>query len=192
MSKKFYFIVIEGIDGSGKSIVSNKLSEKLNCELYKTPPYPFDQIRAVIDENTNAEARFFFYLASVLYASEEIKQILERSHIVCDRYIYSTVCYHYAIDPTLARFDINRLNILKPDFVFYLNASYEERIRRIARRENKEIEDIIGENYNEKDFLSKVEKEFSRYKEMILIDTEKYTIDETVNHILKRMPLSII
>lgn len=185
MANKFYFLVIEGIDGSGKSTVSKKLSDKLNCELYKTPSYPFNQIRTVIDRCANIETRFLFYLASVLHASIEIKQILERSHVVCDRYIYSTICYHYALDSTLINFiNINRLNIIMPDFVFYLNAPYDVRIRRIAERENKKIEDMVGNDYSERDFLSKVEKEFSKFKEMVVIDTEKNNVDDTITQIL--------
>lgn len=183
MVKKFYFIAIEGLDGSGKGTVSKKLSKELNCKLYVTPPYPFNQIKIDIDKNTNSEARFFFYLASILHASKEIRQILKRKHVVCDRYIYSTVCYHFALNPNLAYFDIIHLDILRPDFVFYLNASYEERVRRIAKRENRKIEDVMNDKYGNRDFLFKVEKEYGRFKEINKIDTENRTIDEIVTQI---------
>lgn len=182
MPKK-YFIVIEGLDGSGKSTICKKLSDELNWELYITPPYPFNQIRIDIDRNANSETRYYFYLASVLHASKEIKQILRRRHVVCDRYIYSTVCYHFALNPNLAYFDISHLDILKPDYVFYLDTSYEEGVRRIAKRDNMKIEDIMNDKYGNRDFLSNVEKEFSKFEEIIKINTENHTIDELVTQI---------
>lgn len=183
INKKNNFIVIEGLDGSGKGTISKKLSEKLGFELYKTPPYPYEQIRETIDATADIETRFFFYLSSVLYASKEITQILRKKHVICDRYIYSTVCYHSVLTPNFACFDISHLNILKPDFVFYLNASFEERAKRIAKRENRKIEDVMNDKYGKRNFLSKVEKEISKFKELIKIDTENRTIDEIVTQI---------
>jgi len=178
--KRNLFVVIEGLDGSGKSTICKKLADELDWKLYITPPYPFNQIRIEIDRNANSETRFYFYLASVLYASKEIKEFLKTNHVICDRYIYSTICYHFALDPRLAYFDVNRLDILKPDFVFYLHASYEERVRRIAKRDNAKIEDIMNDKYNSRDFLSRVEKEFNKFKEIYKINTENHTLDEIV------------
>ena len=62
MQNRNKFIVIEGIDGSGKTTVSKLLSEKLNALMYKTPSWPFSDWRDVIDKTVDIKSRFYFYL----------------------------------------------------------------------------------------------------------------------------------
>jgi dTMP kinase len=180
---KNLFVVLEGLDGSGKTTICEELANELGWELYRTPPDPFKKIRSDIDKNANPETRFYFYLASVLYASKEIKEILKTNSVICDRYIYSTICYHLALEPRLSYFDISQLDLLKPDFVIYLEASYEERVRRIANRGNKRPEEIMNDMYNSKNFQFDVEKEYHKFKDIIKINTENCTVNEVVNQI---------
>lgn len=191
MNKDYCFIVLEGLDGCGKSTIARKLSEELICKIYKTPHYLFDQIREIIDEEASTDARFFFYLSSVLDASEKIERLLDESHVVCDRYIYSTLCYHYVLNPKLSSFNIDCLDILRPDFAFYLRASYQERLKRISIREHKNLDEFPINNYHSKDFLRKVEREFNNLKDVILIDTDKVSVDEVTKKIQKHITISI-
>jgi thymidylate kinase len=139
MSEKSIFIVIEGLDGSGKSTICEKLGHKLNCTIYKTPSFPYSKIRSEVDSTADAAARFFFYLSSVFYASTEISALLKKNSVVCDRYLYSTICYHAILNPSFSKFAIGDWNILRPDFTFFLSTPFEERVRRIAAREASEL-----------------------------------------------------
>lgn len=187
MINKCNFIVIEGLDGSGKTTTCKTLAEELEAVVYKTPPYPFDQIRANIDSDVSADSRFFFYISSILHASSEINIALNERDVVCDRYIYSTLCYHYALNPKLAYFKLDDFDILRPDFVFYLWAPYEVRIRRITQRDNKDPHKLNDNHHNDKLFLSKVEAEFKNFHEMILIDTADMSTHNIIKQIKEEM-----
>lgn len=73
------FIVCEGLSGTGKTKFAKALSRKLNAVYFKTPPSPFNKLRNFIDKNFDFKNRYYFYLASVFSASEQIKEILKKT-----------------------------------------------------------------------------------------------------------------
>lgn len=180
----YYFIVLEGVDGTGKTSICEKVAKEIDAIVYRTPPFPFNRIRLEIDKNTTPKTRFLFYLSGVLHASDEIKKIIKYSHVICDRYFYSTLSYHYVLDPSMKVLDISTFNLLLPTFVFYLKASYVECIKRISQRDNKNMDDIINDRFNSKEFILKVDKEFSNFNNMIPLDTEKLNIEECTTRII--------
>jgi len=97
MINKNKFIALEGIDGSGKTTVCKLLSKKMKAYLYKTPSWPFANLREIIDKTVDIKSRFYFYLSSVFHASAEIEELLKKRHVVCDRYILSTLCYRQTL-----------------------------------------------------------------------------------------------
>lgn len=181
------FIVLEGIDGSGKTTVCQKLCKKINAEMYKTPPFPFSDLRDSVDKCVNIKSRFYFYLSSVIHASSEIVELLKHKYVACDRYILSTLCYHRAADSFFKSFDENNLDILQPDFTFYLEADYDVRMRRIAYRENLENADAVYSDLHDKKFQEKVELEFSRYKNLIWINTNSISPEDVADKIFKKI-----
>ena len=180
------FIALEGIDGSGKTTVCQQLSKKFNAEFYKTPPYPFSDLRDKVDKCVDIKSRFYFYLSSVIHASSEIVKLLKHKYVVCDRYILSTLCYHRALEPFFKSFDENNLDILQPDITFYLYADYDVRIKRIAYREKQKNSDVVNSGLHDKKFQKKVEFEFSRYKHLVLINTNNISPEGVVDEILKK------
>ena len=108
------FIVLEGISGSGKTELGKLLAQQISGQYYTTPPESFRPSRKEIDEKATLEARFWFYLASVVQASHEISKILETQDVVCDKYILSTICYHRALG----------LDIKIPQWVTYINPDH--------------------------------------------------------------------
>jgi thymidylate kinase len=183
------FIVVEGIDGSGKTTVCKILSQKIGAKFYKTPSFPFSDIRTLIDKKVNLKSRFFFYLSSVFHASYEINEILKEKTVVCDRYILSTLCYHRAAEPYFKTFDENKMDILQPDLTFYLEADYNIRVRRIAQREHIEFENIFNTVFHDESFQKKVESEFSKYKNLIRIDTNILTAEAVADKIFNEFCL---
>lgn len=179
------FIVFEGIDGSGKTTISKIVSEKLKWKYYKTPPIPFNNIRDIIDKNCYTTARFFFYLSSVCYASKEIEKILLTDSVVCDRYIYSTLAYHYTLDSDLKSYDLKNLNILIPNIIFYLKADYETRKMRIEKREKGINSSLSYDICMDKIFQEKVENEYLNNTSFEVIDVNALTIVEVSDICIK-------
>lgn len=160
------FVVLEGLSGSGKSTVGEILSNEIEAVFYKTPPPLFDPIREAVDREADSVARFFFYLAGVVQASEEISNILKSKSVVCDRYILTTTCWHTVIG---AKIDIPRivtdLTLRKPDATFLIICQKEKRLQRLYER---------GLSYNdEQERKSEREQRFlAEYKKHGLIEID--------------------
>jgi len=140
------FIVIEGLDGSGKSTVSQGLAKKLSAELLTTPGSCFKDIRKQLDLifSNNTKARQLFYMSSVFKVSGEAKELITLGqHVVVDRYWLSTQVYHsWMSDGNHLKFHEVEHELLKPDLTVYLDLPLDERIKRIQTRNSNTREDI--------------------------------------------------
>lgn len=109
------FIVLEGIMGSGKTTLAKMLAERLNGVYYNTPA-SFREIRPMADEGLSIKARYYFYLSLNSQTSLEVGELLKEKTVICDKYIWSTFCYHKTFGLNLSCFP--QLDILMPDFCF--------------------------------------------------------------------------
>lgn len=79
-------IALEGLDGTGKSRLSEVLSARMGLELRRTPGPQYDTLRAAL--HGKGAASLFMYLSACSLAVEEAGQ---DTPIVVDRYSYSSV-----------------------------------------------------------------------------------------------------
>lgn len=129
------FVCIEGLDATGKTEVSRSLAQALRATYYKSPGGPFAEARKIVDEVVDPITRYFFYRTAVQYDSGVIRNLLASTPVVCDRYIYSTVVCHTAMDERVqGLFEVTGL--VMPDYVFILTADEDVRVRRLAERPN--------------------------------------------------------
>lgn len=161
-----FFIVLEGLSGCGKTTIGKILSEKLGAFFYKTPASLFNPIRPIIDEKADLMSRFLFYLAGIAQSSAEIKQLCEKQHVVCDRYLDTTMCYHKAMGVPVDLLVCRPENFFsKPAATFLILCDQKERIKRLFKR---------GLTYN--DMIERTsgieEKFFSEYKKRQLIEVD--------------------
>jgi thymidylate kinase len=176
------FICIEGLDGVGKTTIARTLAERIGGVYYKTPPPPYDSIRQTIDLRADPRTRFCFYLSAVGYASHQIGQLLMTQPVVCDRYIYSTIAYHSAMDATL-RSMVQAEHYLQADCPILLAADENERMRRVCARPRNSHD---GHLETDSVFLMNVYREFRRFN-LELVDTTGLDIEAVVEGVLVRV-----
>ncbi len=172
------FIVIEGMDGSGKTTIAHKLSQQIHAKFFHTPPPGFTSFRHHIDDTAEIKSRFLFYLCSVAYASAAITEILNNRSVVCDRYIVSTVAYHRALGIDL-NWNFDELKLAKPNHTFFLHVDDQVRRRRLAQRKKTSDSDRLLEDAV---FSGKLLAEFRKFR-MIEIDTSALTISQVLGKV---------
>lgn len=136
------FIVIEGLDATGKSTLVDELAKSLNATQLKCPPQlkvpelSDKDLRYYFDDKP-AQRRRAYYRAANLIASELAKAALENGHVVMDRYWTSTVAFaSLDNDSGLDKEWRGRypLELRKPDAVILLTVDEENRIKRMQGR----------------------------------------------------------
>lgn len=128
------FIVFEGLSGSGKTTIGKIVADYIRAVFIKTPTSIFSSIRCEVDKKANKMARFLFYLASVVQASEEISFILKEKSVVCDRYLLTTLCWHRAIGISFPICESLLNSILQPRCTFLVTCRDDIRLQRLFSR----------------------------------------------------------
>jgi len=204
--KKFYFIVFEGIEGTGKSYQINKLYNILRNKKFDTirtrEPGGSDsaeKIRNLIFSKTKNEfdplTDYYLMCAS---RNEHIKKLLltakkNNKIVICDRFTDSTHAYQVIgnkIDTKLNLLNQKYiLKGLKPDLTIVLKSNFEEIFSRIKKRKKINKFDKLKFNFYKKaqsTFL-KIAKNNNKYH---VFDSSKNTPDlerEILELVLKKL-----
>ena len=156
--KGFFFAVVEGLDGSGKSSALTRLSDRLGgqtaCYATRTPPTSLAEIRPQFDAAEEGLQRAFYASSNDLAAQEIIAdRPPETRFVLCDRYYHSTVSWTAASflnDKEVKELAIPfPVDLLMPDIVLFLDVAQEERLKRTGTRpgaENIHFEEKLAES----------------------------------------------
>jgi thymidylate kinase len=127
------FIAIEGADGTGKSTLGGILAEKIGAIEYSTPPKTYRAYREAIDSKATPNEKYEFYKKGVLYASDEIGEILANGgKIVMDRYWLTTYTYHQLIGVKVSLDDFK--GIVVPTLTIILSLGPNIQMQRLLQR----------------------------------------------------------
>ncbi|KAG8512330.1 UMP-CMP kinase 2, mitochondrial [Galemys pyrenaicus] len=166
---KFPVIVIEGLDATGKTTVTQAVSDSLKAVLLRSPPACISHWRQIFDEEPTIIRRAFYSLGNYIVASEIAKESV-KSPVIVDRYWHSTATYAIATEVTggvrhlpPAHHPIYQWpkDLLEPDLALLLMVSPEERARRLRGRgleRTKEEAELESNNV----FRQKVETAYQR------------------------------
>lgn len=185
----FPLILIEGLDGVGKSTQVRELSRILSAKVISTPQFiedplvPDKDLRIRMDSSPSAIRREYYRLSN-FYASETARQLIAHSPVILDRYWCSTAAFS-AMDENPPKWEVIGewpAGLLIPDIVFLLIVDEENRTNRLSNRGGNltEEEIRIEQDYENRQKII----EFYRCFNPIEIDTSNKTIEEVSKEIL--------
>jgi len=172
----FKYVVIEGIDGAGKTtfieLLKQKIKEKKKELEVITVKEPFNKefIKSylMIDFNNkelNEMKNVFAFALDRTFVNNELlklKNSFENLIIISDRSFISSMAYQFHLDYKWI-FEVNR-NFLIPDLIIFLDVDIEIALRRIEEREKEDEKKEEIKKYEKKKLLKKIK---SRYKEVL-------------------------
>ncbi len=138
-------IVIEGLDGVGKSTLIRNVSSELENSVVVTLPRCNDQIakdlgQAAYAERDNCLYGLMLMTSKLIAIKKDIIPLLEKGKtVIVDRWLNSTLVYGCIRQPDLmlpmAEFVSNYPEYEHPEMVIHLNASKDQRVNRLASRD---------------------------------------------------------
>ncbi len=194
MKRRGFFLVLEGIDGSGTTTIAKMLDSELKAKgischyTYEPTSGPIgsliknilskrivmnaDGINNVFDQRSVA---LLFAADRLDHIKNEIEPLLNKGYIVIsDRYKYSSFAYQSLFADKEWVKDINRYAI-DPDLLIFMDVDVDIGLKRVGNRGNtKEI-------YERSETLIKVRKNYlndiRNYKSAEIVDANR-TLDE--------------
>lgn len=200
--KKGKFIILDGLDGSGKGTEAKLLvnylfdCDKKNHVFLTREPYNsehYEEIRRLLksglNPHDNAER-----LAELFVADRKVHVMLIESlisqgiNVVSDRYKYSTLAYQQTQGISLQKLINMHKNILIPDLALIIDVPAEIALERIAKDDGREYKEV----FEQKNFQEKLRENFIALPEqlpgekIIIIDGNKQ-IDEVFEFVKKEV-----
>lgn len=165
----FPVIVIEGLDATGKTTLTESLRDTLGAALLRSPPKCLSPLRARFDREPPLIRRAFYALGNYITAQEMGQQGM-KTPVIADRFWHSTAAYAIA---TAVSGQVCNLpsdgseiyrwptDLLQPSLVVLLTLDPEERKRRLRERGQGETAEEQELEHN-KLFRLKVEEAYRR------------------------------
>lgn len=178
MSRKGVFVVIEGLDGSGKTTQARLLTKRLyrSHNVLLTAEPSRGKTGAFIREcclygekrlPTEAEA-LLFAADRVEHVQSEILPALEEGRLViCDRYVYSSLAYQGSAGLSLDWIKTINARALQPDFAVFIDVPPERVLERLQRKRS------VMENLETQRNVREVYLKFVEKGELVRIDGDK-------------------
>jgi len=167
--RKGRFIVLEGLDGSGKSTQARMIEEYLvsrGFEVMRTGEPQSDRptgklLREILGGNEKCDPR----VTAALFAADRIdhvtrpggilEAIVRGSFVICDRYYLSNLAYNSSecgFD-WIAQLNSEAARLCKPDLHIFVDVPPERSFDRLKNRQATEI-------YEKLDYLARVRKNY--------------------------------
>ncbi len=202
-TKKPVFILFEGLDGCGKSVISKIVAEKIGFTWVNTLNGYFQAQRKIVDntfKNNGAASQMFYTLANVSSSNYVTILLKNEFPVIMDRYMPTTIAYDTIVRNSghSDEFWIENFfyDISVPDLTIYLEVSPEIRKKRMENHQDKNItsddkksieyHEILKNRYDK--IFTMLQSKTKNPWNIVKIsneDTEKECIDKCVKEILK-------
>ena len=187
------FIVIEGIDGTGKSSVINELHRKINNSIVtRTPggdPEVGPLIRKILLSKNGLvkESQALLFIADMLQVDKNIIQPALKNNltVLCDRFYLSTYIYQFTNKKLpMAVKNLKHGNLFtKPDYTFILDIPVEIALSRMGKEKDRYESDTVDTwNMRRTKYLAQANAENTH-----LINTKDKSIKEVTDIIMQTL-----
>lgn len=181
-------IVLEGIDGSGKTTLGRALAQSLGAVFTAEPSEGFvgDALRRAGEEEGHPLLEALLFVADRAHHTHRMVDWLEEGRdVVCDRYYASTLAYQTAalgegLRPWLR--ELNDKVIIRPDATLLLDIDPDEGMARVNSRGGTSKFEKLG-------YLREVRRQYLRLAEedgFIIIDasrSQEQVLDEALTKV---------
>lgn len=146
VNKGSFSIVLEGLDGVGKSTISDLLQKSVpNFVKLHTPPTSIIKHRKWFDDKGGDMRKSFYMVGNFLVGDEMLKQMEQGKSVIIDRYYASTVAYSLGALVSLPPAGDNVYEwpseLPKPDLMILLSLPHDVRIYRCSQRQVPETDE---------------------------------------------------
>ncbi len=171
------FISFEGIDGSGKTTLANKLCEELNKSgkkaIFTREPggtEVAEKIRNLVMESelSSKEEILLYYAARINHIDNKIRPYLEKGYIViCDRFIDSTLVYqgkNQELIDLIEYLTKTTLGGTLPDLTFFIDVPVDVALERLNIRNDPSKYEMVSKAdvSARRDYFLKITQDKSR------------------------------
>ncbi len=147
MQKRGAFIVVEGLDGSGKTTQAKLLAEKFSKShraLYTFEPSDGRIGTFIRNGCLYEEERLHVEVEALMFAADRIEHVehvikpalADGRMVVSDRYVYSSLAYQGSAGLNLSWVKALNKHALEPDFAVFIDVSPETVLKRLKRRKS--------------------------------------------------------
>jgi dTMP kinase len=162
MNPKGAFIVIEGLDGSGKTTQAKLLTAELQKKypaIYTAEPSHGKIGKFIRNQILYGNSRPPTHVEALLFAADRLEHVenevapaIEQGVVVIsDRYVYSSLAYQGSAGLSLDWIETINQHALKPDLALFIDVDPEVVLKRLKRKksvmENLETQQKVREVY---------------------------------------------
>lgn len=178
MNKKGVFIVIEGLDGSGKTTQAKTLTAKLcrtHNAIYTAEPSKGKIGMFIRNRVLYGEKRPPTAIEALLFAADRIEHVqnevlpalAEGRVVICDRYVYSSLAYQGSAGLNLDWIETINQHALKPDLALFIDVDPEAVQARLKSRKS------VMENLETQRKVREIYQKFIEKGELIRVNGDK-------------------
>jgi len=192
VDKKGAFIVIEGLDGSGKTTQAKLLVAKLRRQynaMYTAEPSKGKIGKFIRSHVLYGDRRFPTAVEALLFAADRLEHIqnevlpaiAEGQVVISDRYFYSSLAYQGSAGLSLDWIKTINQNALKPDLAIFIDVEPEAVEARLKRRKS------VMENMETQRKVRQIYQYFIEKGELIKVDGNQpkaLVAAEILDHVL--------
>jgi thymidylate kinase len=135
MNETGRILVVEGVDGCGKTTACRALSRRNGWKYARTPVGVFKEHINDIERLGDHALAYSYFVSALLNTSYLIKKDVDALRtVICDRYLQTLSVYFEAIGYRQEFIDTNKLPILRADITVHLYVDYERILERLGKK----------------------------------------------------------